>query len=241
MAFYEDISNYYDYIFPTGKEQLDFICKAAGNPPKSLLDIACGTGGYSIELSRLGYDVTATDIDAAMIEALKNKLRDQGANIVCIKAGMLELADKLGQMYDLAFCIGNSIVHLNGRDEIVAFLETARGLLKTGGSLVIQIINFDRVLYKNIRELPVIKDDKIGLTFERFYRFDKDMNKIFFRTILTVSEMKIENEIPLYPLISDEILVMLKSAGFNNVKIFGDFGGSRFESYESFMLVLLAS
>lgn len=241
MAFYEDLSNYYDYVFPTGKEQLDFIREVAGNTPKALLDIACGTGGYSIELAKLGYNVTATDIDASMIEALKNKIPEQGRNVVCIKAGMLELAEKLQTKYDLAFCIGNSIVHLNDKDEIESFIKASKELLKKDGNLIIQVINFDRILLKDIKELPAIKNDKIGLNFERFYRYEKAINKIFFRTILSVEGKKLDNEIPLYPLLSDEVVEMLEEAGYKKVRTFGDFSGSKFDKYNSYMLVIQAS
>jgi len=62
MGFYEEISKYYDYIFPVGKEQINFITKVAGEGPKSVLDIACGTGGYALELAKQGYAVTAVDL-----------------------------------------------------------------------------------------------------------------------------------------------------------------------------------
>ncbi len=69
MGFYEQISKYYDYIFPAGKEQIDFIETAAGTPPKKVLDIACGSGGYSVALAKDGYSVTAVDLDEKMVES----------------------------------------------------------------------------------------------------------------------------------------------------------------------------
>lgn len=240
MAFYEDISQYYDYVFPTGTEQVEFICEAAGEPPKNLLDIACGTGGYSLALAERGYDVTATDIDAAMLAGLKQKLEGKNGDIDCVEAGMLDLARKLRAKFDLAFCIGNSIVHLNDKAEILEFLKIAKSLLKADGQLVIQIINFDRVLLKKVKSLPAIKNDDIGLTFERYYRFDEALNKIFFRTVLSVGERRLENEIPLYPLKSSELAEMLTEAGFDEIRLFGDFVGSEFDRYNSYMLVIKA-
>lgn len=241
MGFYRDISHYYDYIFPTGKEQIEFICKNAGSPPKALLDIACGTGGYSLELARKGYDVTAADIDAAMVGSLRSKLADRGYGVRCIQAGMLELKDQIHSMFDLAFCIGNSVVHLDGKAEIQQFFKTARELVKTGGSFIVQIINFDRVILKNVRELPTLANDDVGLRFERYYRYEKDFDTVYFKTILTVGDNRIENEIPLFPLLLEDAVDMLKIAGFEKVGQFGDFLGNQFDSNNSYMLVLLAS
>jgi SAM-dependent methyltransferase len=238
MPFYEDISKYYDIIFPTGKEQLSFIQKAAGSPPKELLDIACGTGGYSLALAGAGYKVTASDIDAAMLEGLKKKLQGTGLDIACIQAGMLDLDEKLQENYDLAFCIGNSVVHLNDGKEILQFFKNAKGLLKSGGQFIIQIINFDRVLLKDVRQLPLLRDEGAGLLFERYYRFEQALNKVFFRTVLSVDGERIENEIPLFPLQSADAVQMLKDAGFSDIRLFGDFSGSGYDREESFMLLL---
>jgi 2-polyprenyl-3-methyl-5-hydroxy-6-metoxy-1,4-benzoquinol methylase len=240
MSFYQDISHYYDYIFPTGKEQVNFIREAAGSPPKTLLDIACGTGGYSIELARLGYEVTAADIDPAMVMGLKSKLVNQDFKINCIQAGMLNLEKEIHSRFDLAFCIGNSLVHLDGKAEVQEFFKSVKKLLKKEGKLVIQIINFDRILNKSVKELPVIKNDDIGLVFERYYRYEEHKNKVYFRTVLTVEDKRIENEIPLLPLLSQQAENMLKDAGFRNVKFFADFTGNEFEKDNSFMLVISA-
>ena len=185
--------------------------------------------------------MTAADIDAKMVKALNNKLLNHDIKIRSIQAGMLELKEKLHARFDLAFCIGNSLIHLDGKDEIQTFLKSAKQLLKKEGNLIIQIINFDRVLLKDITELPAVTNDEIGLAFERYYRFDKEKNIIFFRTILTVDDKKIENKIPLFPLLSEDAVEMLGEAGFKKVRLFADFNGNDFDKYNSYMLVLQAS
>jgi glycine/sarcosine N-methyltransferase len=85
MGFYEQISKYYDYIFPTGKDQVNFIKETAGQPPKKILDVACGSGGYSMELAKSGYAVTGIDLDAEMVNKAKEKAVNQGLNITILK------------------------------------------------------------------------------------------------------------------------------------------------------------
>lgn len=240
MGFYEEISKYYDYIFPTGKEQLKFIKKSAGSPPKRILDVACGTGGYSIELSKSRYDLVATDLDKKMIEELNNKLIKDNLSIEAVQSNMLEIDEKIQGKFDLIFCIGNSVVHLANKEEILKFFKASKKLIKRKGSLIIQIINFDRIIKQGITELPKIVNDDIGLVFERYYRFDIENNKIFFKTILTVEDKKIENEIPLLPLLYGEAIDLLISAKFKKVRLFGDFNGNEYDKDNSFMLVIQA-
>lgn len=240
MGFYEEISKYYDYIFPTGEEQVKFLKEVAGNPPKAVLDIACGTGGYALELARQGYNVTASDLDAEMVRQLSQKVQESEFTISFLQSNMLELQKKLSDKFNLAFCIGNSVVHLENLLQIKDFLVNAKKLLEADGSLVIQIINFDRILLRDIKSLPTIEDKDIGLTFERNYNYDKQNNIIFFNTELSVEGQIFENEIPLYPLLQDELVDAVTEAGFKKVKLFGDFNGNEYDKYNSFMLVLWA-
>lgn len=241
MKFYEEISKYYDYIFPTGKAQVNFLNKFIGDIPKDILDIACGTGGYSLELAKQGNKVTAVDLDAKMVEELKTKALESNLNVNALCGNMLELNDILNSQYDLAFCIGNSLVHLDGEKEISSFLKAVKAILREQGKLIVQIINYDRVLSQNVSSLPTIENAEVGLKFKRIYRYNKDLNKVFFKTILEVEGKELENEIPLYPLLSYELIRLLHEAGYNDVELYGDFKESEFQKDESYALVVVAS
>lgn len=243
MSFYESIAKYYDFIFPAGRAQLDFLAASAGSPPKSVLDIACGTGNYSVELGKLGYSVTAVDLDGQMIESLKAKRKAGGleGKIQAVQGNMLELKQLLSSTYDLAFCIGNSLVHLEGKEEIEKFLSEVKNLLVSNGHLAIQIINYDRILEKNIDSLPTIEVEEQNLRFHRLYHYDRSTNKVLFKTTLEVNGAVLENEIPLYPLRADELEALLWKAGFTTVEMFGDFKKNEFQKDKSYSLVVSAS
>ncbi|HEX2927119.1 MAG TPA: class I SAM-dependent methyltransferase [Ruminiclostridium sp.] len=240
MGFYQKISKYYDYIFPTGKEQVYFLKEVMGNPPKSVLDVACGTGGYSLELEKQGYNVTAADIDEEMLRQLDNKAKERNQTIRIMQGNMLGLQNKLSESFNLVFCIGNSLVHLENMQQIREFIKEAKVLAGKEGNLVLQIINFDRVILRDVKNLPTIENKDIGLTFERNYRYDKKENRIYFNTVLHADGNVYENEIPLYPLREDELTEAVADAGFKRIKLFDDFKGNEFDKYNSFMLVLWA-
>lgn len=240
MSFYEEISKYYDYIFPTGEDQVRFLKEILGTAPKKVLDIACGTGGYSLELAKQGHNVTAVDLDAEMISQLGLKAQRNGYSVRFLQANMLDLDSKLSEKFNMVFCIGNSIVHLDNLDQIKNFLVSTKKLLENDGSLVLQIINFDRILLRDIKSLPTIIDEKNDLSFVRDYNYDKKKNTMYFKTKLIVDGKMFENEIPLFPLLQDELIEAVTGAGFKKVKLFGDFNGTEFDKYNSFMLVLWA-
>src|SRR5690242_698380 len=112
--FYDEISKYYDDIFPIGKYQVDLLREVIGEGSKDVLDIACGNGGYSKALSDLGHKVTAVDLNESMIEILNKNYENINGKVL----NMLDI-DKLDEKYDLAYCIGNSLVHLDNDEEIL--------------------------------------------------------------------------------------------------------------------------
>lgn len=244
MGFYDEISRYYDYIFPVGENQLKFIKECTSETDKKILDIACGSGGYSVELAKTGYRMTAVDIEDEMVGRVKEKAREEGLDVNALKCDMREIQDKIRDKFDVVFCIGNSIVHLNGFNEIVDALKQMRSILEKDGSLVLQIVNYDRIIKYNLAGLPTITNDEIGLEFIRKYRYEKDKNFISFDTTLIINDgdmpVQYDNSIELFPLTSGELSTALKEAGFLNFKFYGDFNYSPY-SEDSYMLVVKAN
>lgn len=241
MAFYNDISKYYDSIFSVSKDTVEFIKKSVGKPPKSILDVACGTGGYSVELDKHGYNLTAVDIDSKMIEHLKLKANNGESNVEFFQSNMLDLYKRLdNNAYGAVYCIGNSLVHLENLNEIQNFFIDVYKLLKKDGVFIFQIINYDRVISKDIKSLPTIVNESVPLKFERFYRYEKSKDIIEFKTILSVENKVIENKIYLTPLLHDDAISMLKRAGFNEIKSYGNFKKDNFEKENSYALIIEA-
>ena len=283
MGFYEEISKYYDYIFPVGMSQIKFIQEALIAKPKAensgdalaaikkqnILDVACGSGGYAIELSKRGFNVTAIDLDDAMLELANKKILEEKAQVDILKCDLRELKETLtkenkykykylekeskdnnysvdveqAKMFDCIFCIGNSLVHLGSYTEILGVLKQMKDLLTQNGELILQIINYDRIIKLGIKELPTIKNEKNSLEFIRKYEFSNSSGLVSFNTVLTIGDNEdketFENSIELYPVKSGEMLRLLFDSGFNEVEFYGDFDKTSFRE-DSFMLVVKA-
>ncbi|HUV08043.1 MAG TPA: class I SAM-dependent methyltransferase [Spirochaetia bacterium] len=248
MEFYESISAHYDEIFPASREAISFLDRRAGTHGR-ILDIACGTGGHALGLSDLGHRVTGIDLDRTMIERAKEKA--EARDVQFYAGDMLGLGQvlrpykKSGPVnFDLVYCIGNSIVHLSSHGEIARVLKDVSGLLDTGGHLVVQIVNYDRILRERIMELPSLQSKTSGLLFKRAYDFKPGDGHVMFTTELIVKESgeekRIRNSIPLLILTSDALKKLAAEAGFGEIALFGSFDGSAYGD-ESFALILSAS
>ena len=233
LSFYEELSKYYDSIFPPEEAQVNFVAGSVKFGGK-ILDVACGNGGYSAELHKKGFKVQACDIDKGMVETAEKRLMNMDIQVKI--ADMTELSKVYDEKFDGIFCIGNSIVHLASKDEVKKAITEMKDILADDGSLILQIMNFDRVKKYKIKELPEIKDKDKKISFKRFYNESND-GKIAFNTVLQVNgQDPVANSVLLLPLIKDELYDILKSVGFEDINIYGDFNKSAFTD-SSYVLV----
>lgn len=235
MKFYNEIAKYYDDIFKENTKQIDLISKVVGQPPKSILDVASGTGGPSIALREKGHMVTAIDLNSSMIDKLKSK----SLKVISYVMNMLNI-DKLNSKFDLIYCVGNSLVHLEDLEEVETFISKVHKSLNDNGNLLIQIINYDRILDKNIKSLPTIENKDKNLVFERYYDYDVYRQKIEFKTVLKTKDREYGNKVYLLPIRKNELDSILKKVGFKDIEYFGTFDQKSFIEEESFHLIALA-
>ncbi len=247
MAFYQELSKVYELVFPLSNETLNFIENNLKKGSK-VLDLACGSGEYSIRLSKDGYEVYALDLDEAMILKLTKKAEDNGLSLTAVTGDMLQAKELVPSKLQGIFCIGNSLVHLTSTNKIGELLNKLYSMLLPDGILIIQILNYDRILDQRISKLPEIKivtQDSKEISFKRFYSFPKDSITISFDTLLKIKENNniesFENSIPLLPLRSLELHRLLTSAGFKNIELYGSFSGEAFEKEKSFPLIIKAA
>lgn len=242
MGFYDELSKVYDIVFERDEDTVNFLSKDL-KVGATVLDIACGTGTYADELAKKGCIVEGVDLDNEMIRLAEKK---KGKLSVNFSVGdMRELKFMFeGEKYDLIYCIGNSLVHLQNRLEIQNFIKHCYNKLNQEGRVVIQIINFDRILKEDIRALPTIDRKEAGVKFIRNYRHREDNSIIYFETELQVSkggEKEVyKNSVPLLPVQSEEIESFMKSAGFRDIQLYGGFKEQNYNE-DSYALVIQGS
>ncbi|MDA3892398.1 MAG: class I SAM-dependent methyltransferase [Salinivirgaceae bacterium] len=239
MSFYKSIANFYDYIFPLNINQVDFVLKSVPKIEQAkILDIGCGTGSLTNALSEICSSVVGIDLDTEMLSIAENKKSSE--NVQFIEGNMLGLSNQFeNNSFDTIVCFGNTLVHLDNIQEIGSFLSQSHQILKKGGKLFIQIINYDRILNEEINFLPTIENSKIKFT--RDYVYLSEDHKINFTTELFNKQTctQIENQQLLYPLKRQEISQLLKANGFNELHIYGSFKKEPF-TFESVPLIIEA-
>ncbi|MGM0431191.1 MAG: class I SAM-dependent methyltransferase [Spirochaetota bacterium] len=228
MAFYQSISHLYDYIFPFSPIQRDFVLQHLETPEDTtLLEIGCATGSLAHRLAQDCAEVTGIDADGQMIIRAREKMKNYKTPAHIMKLDMQKIGSALSpRQFDAVISFGNTLVHLSSLPEMQHVLGSVRTLLRNGGKLMLQIINYDRVLDQQLSQLPTIENDYIR--FERHYHYVAGQHKIAFTTILTDKHAgeSSKQEVLLYPLRRGELSQLLSEAGFTSCQWFGGFDGS---------------
>jgi glycine/sarcosine N-methyltransferase len=243
MSFYEVLSRYYDQIFPAAPAQVGFV---ADHVPQGgrILDVAAGTGNLAAALSARGYEVTALDVDQAMVGKMLEKQQEPGApRFETLLMDMRGLEGLPQEGYDAVLCVGNSLVHLNDLTEIADAVIRMYDRLKPGGTLILQNVNYDRILRDHVKELPLIERQLDGVTigFRRFYELEED--GILFQGRLTLEgaagREEYENEVRLLPMQSDELLQITEQYGLPVPEMYGSYQGEAYTTGSTALVAVL--
>jgi len=201
-----------------------------------VLDIACGTGYHTINLSLSGFDVTGADGSARMLARAKENVRQQGLKGIRFEeAEWLTLSQSFpgGDQFDAIICLGNAFTHLFEEDERKKALKEIHSLLKPGGIAIIDQRNYDTVLDKGfsskhehyyLGETVGVRPASVGQDAVKLEYHYSDGETHY----LTV-----------FPIRQEHLTQLLKQSGFEPVVRFGDFEED-YEFYEPDFIVQVA-
>jgi 2-polyprenyl-3-methyl-5-hydroxy-6-metoxy-1,4-benzoquinol methylase len=192
MSSYDVFSRYYDNL----TKNIDYIKRAQyfdklismfGGKKNILLDLACGTGSLSEELSKLGYDVIGVDNSYEMLSTAMDKKIESGLNIQYLCQDMTKL-DMFGTV-DVTICALDSLNHLDSIESISEVLSRVKLFSEPGGLFIFDIntpYKHKRILGNNTFVYDTEKvycvwqntfvggnDNKISINLDFFDRTDK--------------------------------------------------------------------
>ncbi|MFC1944636.1 class I SAM-dependent methyltransferase [Chloroflexota bacterium] len=190
------------------------------NKSTRILDIGCGTGRHSIELSKRGYNITGIDLSDSQLTRAREKAEKQGLKIDFLKHDARDLPFE--NEYDLTIMLCEGAFPLMETDEMnYQILKNATKVLKEHGKLILTTLNGLFRLYHSVEEFCASTTDEVNATYRSntFYLMtfrdyniteveDDDGNK-----------KELESNERYY--IPTEITWLLKTLGYKKIEIFG--------------------
>ena len=148
-----DVAPYYDRVmqdvaYGSWVAYIHELLSLLGCKPKSVLDLACGTGTVSLMLAEMGYEVVGVDFSEPMIEQAKSKAALDGSSVrfMVQDAALLSLPQK---RFDLAISLFDSLNYITDPERLqMALSRTFRHLNPQG--VFIFDVNTEFAFAKNL-------------------------------------------------------------------------------------------
>ena len=242
-GFYDRISGDYDRM--TGFEQrfvrerpfIKMLVDRHGI--RTAVDAGTGTGFHALLLAQLGVQVTAVDISPTMIAALGDHAATMGLAVTALVAPFRDLPDRIREPQDAVFSLGNTVAHASSYDELVEFLMAFRRVLKPGGILLLQLLNYKRILVTK-ESVQVVREEG-NTRFVRWYDYeDARIRFNITREYAGDTQPATTISVLLTPFTDDDLRRGLLTAGFGDVHIYGSIALEAFEADRSKDCVVLA-
>ena len=120
-----------------GSEDRDFYLSLAGDTPKDILDLGCGTGVLTRSYARAGHRVVGVDPAEAMLKVARRASPSDGIEWVQASAEGF----RSDQRFDLIIMTGHAFQVLLTDEHVDAALQTMRRHLKPNGVAVFESRN----------------------------------------------------------------------------------------------------
>ncbi|HMA99700.1 MAG TPA: class I SAM-dependent methyltransferase [Spirochaetota bacterium] len=224
MNFYKKLAKYYDQIFPFNSDKQKFITSLLPQHAVSLLDTGCATGELLLFLEKnrkFKDQLNGLDLDPDLLKQAKKKL---SADVKLFHKDMFTIDSVFPEKnFDFIFCLGNTLPHLHNITAIKLFLQKCYLLLKPKGSLVLQLVNYPKLLqHQKIINLPRIR--KKNIVFKRNYELQADQKHIRFQgTVIDHDQPQEKNEISLSLVLKSSLHDLLLKTGFGTTSFYGNF------------------
>ena len=201
--------------------ECDFIGQEIGyNKSLKIIDVGCGTGRHSIELTQRGYNVTGIDLSMSLLRKAKEKTEKKNLNIDFLRYDARKLP--FVNEFDVAIMLCEGAFPLMETDEMnYEILKNVTKSLKKNGKIILTTLNGLFPLYHSVEEFCVSTTNKGNATY-RSNTFDFMTFRDYNITTVEDDSGNIKelqcNERYYVP---SEITWLLKTLGYKKIDIFG--------------------
>jgi SAM-dependent methyltransferase len=214
--------------------EVDYLERELSAQPTSrVLDVPCGFGRHALELAARGFQVTAVDCAAGMLEEARRSAVDAGLTIEWRLADMRDLSWECE--FDAAFCFGNSFGYLDV-EGTRAFVSSVARALKRGARFALDSGMAAECILPRLREREWARVDDILFLEENHYIVEHSCIETKYTFVRDGNAHTQTGLHWVYTL--REIRRLLQEAGLQTKHVFGSLDGDPFRLGSSYLLLM---
>ena len=216
---YDRLTNDVDY--PSFIEFAHAILEQEGLTPRTVADLACGTGSTTELLARRGYQVTAVDLSEEMLTEAMGKCMALDHPPVFVHQALQDL--RLSRGVDLAVCFLDSLDYILDPKDCAEAIRRVYRALNPGGIFIFDV-NTPEKLRAMDGQVFLDEDDDVYCVWRG--DFDDETNICSYGMDLFQREGDVwrrsfeEHEEYAYSI--EQLTGFLKAAGFTGIRVYAD-------------------
>jgi SAM-dependent methyltransferase len=222
----------YDLISPPDPAMERFYVEEALEGARNVLELACGTGRFTVPMALAGATVVGADLSWAMLYRARTLARERTAAVEFLELDMRKF-DLGGRKFDTIIVAANSILHLHTADEFAGFFRSVRRHLLPDGRLVFDaFVPSVAMLARNPAERHLVErmeHPTLGtITLEETTRYNPltQISYIDWYWSTATERDRWHTPLAMRQIFPEEMPLLLSSGGFRLVDRYGDFDRS---------------
>lgn len=170
---YSNLAGYYDLLndsvdYDKWYEFINSILKKNSFSPRSVVDLACGTGQMALRFARDGVETIAIDLSHEMLSIAKSKADAQKLDILFLNQDMADF--ELYGTVDLIVCCLDSINYLLSPVDVESCFARVKNYLNNGGYFIFDInseYKFQNIYADNSY---IYENENLFCTWQNYYK-----------------------------------------------------------------------
>ncbi len=212
-----------DVDYPAWAAYYQTLMTLYGLRAGKVCECACGTGGITIPLAGMGYQMTGVDLSEEMLFEASQKARRAGAMIPFVRQDMRAL--RLHRRMDGVLCTCDGVNYLPSANDVLTFFGAAFTALVPGGVLAFDVSTPYKL--KHVLGNRFIGDEtaEIAYLWKNTYRPESEsvrMDLSIFTRAEGETYRRISEEQTQYAYGAETLTQLLSQAGFTDIRLFGD-------------------
>ncbi|MCJ7624105.1 MAG: class I SAM-dependent methyltransferase, partial [Anaerolineaceae bacterium] len=190
------------------------------HPGEAVLDMCCGPGRHSLELTRRGFKVTGVDRTSAYLEMARKRTAEEDLDVEYVEEDMRKFCRP--DSFDAATLLYTSFGYFEDQDENRQVLVNIHKSLKNGGKLVVDLMGKE-ILARIFRERDWFERD--GVIFLEDRKVTRNWTWMENNWIMIRGAKRYEFRLTHWIYSAAEIEALLRQSGFKMVEIYGNITG----------------
>jgi SAM-dependent methyltransferase len=198
-----------------------------------ILDLCCGNGRHSLELSQRGFDVIGVDRTTAYIAKARSEAEKRGLDVAFVVGDMREYCAP--NSFDFVMNLFGSFGYFEDPDDDRRVIENVYASLRPGGQFLIETMGKE-ILARDFQEKNWDEEGDSLILSEK--KVSQDWGRIETRWLVIRGTERTEYRVSVRSYSAIELSSLFAGCGFSKVRVYGSLDGTEYDQMAQRLVVV---